>query len=229
MLSALVLGRAHALEVSLPCPGRIVIGRSSLADIVLDEPSVSRVHAALLVDPSGALRIEDLGSQNGTVVRARRLGDGDSARVEPGEPVALAGAHVIVQRGPPTCGERLWSPRRLAAALGWACAVSQFHGKESGPAVVHVRLERSDLSVAREVLGAFAAPAEAIAPSAPGELDLLVPCPDDSGTELARRIAAALRDRGLGAHVGIGAFGRDGASGPALLAAARVPRRHGSA
>lgn len=48
-------------------PGRTVIGRSTQATIVLDDPSVSKQHAAITWNGTDAA-IEDLGSTNGTFV-----------------------------------------------------------------------------------------------------------------------------------------------------------------
>jgi two-component system response regulator AtoC len=53
----------------LPARGQLTIGRSSSSDICIDHPSVSRKHAVLHLDPP--LRLEDLGSANGTFVRDR--------------------------------------------------------------------------------------------------------------------------------------------------------------
>jgi putative nucleotidyltransferase with HDIG domain len=48
------------------------IGRSPQADLVVNEPSLSRLHARIVFDASGALTIEDLGSTNGIFVNDRR-------------------------------------------------------------------------------------------------------------------------------------------------------------
>jgi len=62
--------------------GENVIGRDPRCTIWLDASGVSRRHARILIDATGAT-IEDLGSRNGTVVRdaaltgPRRLEDGD--------------------------------------------------------------------------------------------------------------------------------------------------------
>jgi hypothetical protein len=63
-------------------PGVLVLGRSSSADLLLEDPQVSRQHARLLVSNVGVL-VEDLGSTNGVFVNESRiwaptaLGDGD--------------------------------------------------------------------------------------------------------------------------------------------------------
>jgi len=66
--------------------GENVIGRDQDSVVWLDEASVSRHHARIAIDASGA-RIEDLGSKNGTFVGAKRveaallLRDGDAVRL----------------------------------------------------------------------------------------------------------------------------------------------------
>src|SRR5580658_6112893 len=66
-LSLLVIRDGTTSAHLLPSAGRLLIGRSPDADVRVDHPSVSRDHAALHVGPE--LRIEDLGSANGTRVR----------------------------------------------------------------------------------------------------------------------------------------------------------------
>jgi pSer/pThr/pTyr-binding forkhead associated (FHA) protein len=66
-------------------PGDNVVGRDPQARIWLDSPSVSRRHAIIHVDESGAT-VEDLESKNGTHLRNERLDavtpltDGDTVR-----------------------------------------------------------------------------------------------------------------------------------------------------
>jgi two-component system, NtrC family, response regulator AtoC len=72
----------------LPASGSATIGRSPECDIPIDDPSVSRRHARLLLDPP--LRIEDLGSANGVRLRAPsgeapRTAKIEEIRVQPGE------------------------------------------------------------------------------------------------------------------------------------------------
>jgi len=60
-------GKQHALTAD-----RMVIGRQSDCDIVLDSNSVSRRHAEVVAD-GGAFFVEDLGSRNGTYVNGRKI------------------------------------------------------------------------------------------------------------------------------------------------------------
>jgi len=48
------------------------VGRSAENDIMLDDPSVSREHAAIEFDAEGAI-VNDLGSTNGTFINGQRI------------------------------------------------------------------------------------------------------------------------------------------------------------
>ena len=61
------------------------LGRALTADVVIDEPSLSRLHARLTVDDGGRLTVEDLGSTNGIFINgepqvAGPLAAGDHVR-----------------------------------------------------------------------------------------------------------------------------------------------------
>jgi hypothetical protein len=64
---------------------RLVVGRSRDADLVLDDPNVSRRHAELRRDHD-SWTIADLGSTNGVKVNGRRV---EHARLEPGDAIVL--------------------------------------------------------------------------------------------------------------------------------------------
>jgi len=63
---AVVLGDAIT-TAALPDAGSVVLGRGEDCDVRIDSGSVSRRHAVLHLGPP--LRIQDLGSANGTFVR----------------------------------------------------------------------------------------------------------------------------------------------------------------
>jgi len=78
--AGLVQGDAPVRELSLD-RSTLVLGRHPDCDVVLPSPAVSRRHARIL-RRAGAVRVEDLGSANGTFVNGRRIataeiGDGD--------------------------------------------------------------------------------------------------------------------------------------------------------
>ncbi|AKU98492.1 Response regulator of zinc sigma-54-dependent two-component system [Labilithrix luteola] len=61
--------------IDLPSRGRLVLGRGSYADIVLDHSSISRRHLAIDLSEQ-SVTIEDLGSANGTSLAGKKLGKG---------------------------------------------------------------------------------------------------------------------------------------------------------
>jgi hypothetical protein len=78
-------GRPITLDAQRLRKGGVVIGRSSNCDVVLTDNRVSGRHARIWRDETGALRIEDLGSANGTWRGGKRierggLGAGDEVR-----------------------------------------------------------------------------------------------------------------------------------------------------
>ncbi len=75
------------------------LGRSSECDLVIDDSSVSRRHASLLVDGAG-LRITDLASLNGTYVDGVRVAGAAVAAVE--SRIRFAGLEFLVA-GPRHC------------------------------------------------------------------------------------------------------------------------------
>jgi hypothetical protein len=82
-------------------PGRLTLGRHAeeLGPEALRHHLVSRSHARLLLDPDGALTLEDLASRNGTFLNGLRT---DQARLAPGDVVGLGPFLLFVHRAPAT-------------------------------------------------------------------------------------------------------------------------------
>ncbi|MFO0679900.1 MAG: sigma 54-interacting transcriptional regulator [Polyangiaceae bacterium] len=76
--------------VALPLPafGSVVVGRESECDIVLPDPSISRRHASFHVK-DGSVRLEDLGSTNGTTLRGTAMAPHGVAVIDPGSTIVL--------------------------------------------------------------------------------------------------------------------------------------------
>ena len=66
----------------------VVIGRSSAAQVVVDDAQVSRRHAECKLQ-AGQWFIHDLGSANGTFVNGRRLGADEMLPLRPGDRLRL--------------------------------------------------------------------------------------------------------------------------------------------
>src|SRR5687768_15524462 len=87
---------AGVRAIPLPRSNRVTIGRMHTCDIVIDDESVSRQHAAIVVGPQG-LSIEDLGSRNKTKVTGRALTRGETAPLPVGAVVEVGYATMFVQ------------------------------------------------------------------------------------------------------------------------------------
>ncbi len=86
-LMLVLVADGRFLEVDLPDEGSFTIGRSAGADVFVDSPSLSPVHAVLRGD-NGAWTLQDAGSDNGTFVNDASCADEPRA-VRIGEPVRL--------------------------------------------------------------------------------------------------------------------------------------------
>ena len=92
-------------EVQLP-EGENVLGRDPDGALWIDDSSVSRRHARILIS-GGKASLEDLGSKNGTYVRGKRvvkkvpLADGDHIRIGPAELVfrAISPPTTVIEKG----------------------------------------------------------------------------------------------------------------------------------
>jgi len=101
-----VLGDSRVEVHALPAAARITVGRGSDCTVVVDDPKISRRHAAFHGGPP--LAIEDLGSTNGIWIAGQRLTAGERRALEPGVSVqlgpcvavVLGGAHESISDGP---------------------------------------------------------------------------------------------------------------------------------
>jgi pSer/pThr/pTyr-binding forkhead associated (FHA) protein len=75
--------------------GVTLAGRAEDVDIFLGDVTVSRHHARFIVDGSG-LRVEDLGSTNGTYVNLTRL---DASPLQAGDRLIIGKYHMAVAGG----------------------------------------------------------------------------------------------------------------------------------
>ncbi|AKT39119.1 sigma-54-dependent Fis family transcriptional regulator [Chondromyces crocatus] len=109
---------------ALPAQGSLSLGRSEENDVRIDDSSVSRRHAVIHVGPP--LRIEDLGSANGTRLRREldaqetaklldtRIQRGTAVEFKLGDPINLGSTLVVVRRREPrsvtSSGDGKWEP-----------------------------------------------------------------------------------------------------------------------
>jgi len=87
----------EAYAVDLPgasSAGEVLVGRSTDADVALDDRYLSRRHARFFLR-DGQWWIEDLGSRNGTLLNGRRLNDPQP--VHPGDSIRISETQLLIE------------------------------------------------------------------------------------------------------------------------------------
>ena len=77
---------------------RLNVGRASDNELTLNDASVSKIHAALLMTSEGTLLVADTGSTNGTYINGRRIAYGESRLLEDGDVVGFGDVEVRLRK-----------------------------------------------------------------------------------------------------------------------------------
>jgi hypothetical protein len=77
---------------------RLNVGRVADNDLHLDHPSVSKIHASLVMNREGTLLVADTGSTNGTYINGRRMAYGEARQVVDGDVVSFGDVEVRFKR-----------------------------------------------------------------------------------------------------------------------------------
>lgn len=92
----LIVSSGYGVSTSRVARGaELIVGRDAHSTLRIDDPSVSRRHARLSVGRQ--VRVQDLGSSNGTLVGGVRIEPGEPVDVRPGVVIAFGHVTVIVQ------------------------------------------------------------------------------------------------------------------------------------
>ncbi|HEY0003587.1 MAG TPA: FHA domain-containing protein [Pyrinomonadaceae bacterium] len=70
------------------------VGRGTDNDLHIADESVSKIHAALLVNREGTLLVTDTGSTNGTYINGRRIAYGEARQIQEGDVVGFGDVEV---------------------------------------------------------------------------------------------------------------------------------------
>lgn len=73
---------------------RLNVGRVSDNDVALNDTSVSKIHATLVMNHEGTLLVADTGSTNGTYINGRRIVYGEARHIEEGDVVGFGDVEV---------------------------------------------------------------------------------------------------------------------------------------
>lgn len=93
--------RDNSREVHLifkPGGRRLNVGRAADNELTLNDASVSKIHAALLMTSEGTLLVADTGSTNGTYINGRRIAYGESRQIEDGDVVGFGDVEVRLRK-----------------------------------------------------------------------------------------------------------------------------------
>jgi hypothetical protein len=77
---------------------RINVGRVSDNDLCVNDQSVSKIHASLVMNQQGTLLVADTGSTNGTYINGRRISYGEARQIEDGDVVGFGDVEVRFRR-----------------------------------------------------------------------------------------------------------------------------------
>jgi hypothetical protein len=80
--------------VFTPGGRRVGVGRGTDNDLYINDRSVSKIHAALVMNKEGTLLVSDTGSTNGTFINGRRIGYGEARQIADGDVVGFGDIEV---------------------------------------------------------------------------------------------------------------------------------------
>lgn len=130
---------------------RVVVGRSSTADIVVRDPKVSRRHALIECNAEGCTVI-DAGSPNGTWINGVRV---ERRLLRPGDTVAMGGVTAVFETGVSEADDqrtRIDSDADMENALAQVSLQMEVHETDTARLAVHVADKTWEVALDRETL-----------------------------------------------------------------------------
>lgn len=79
---------------------RMSVGRTKENDLMIDDQSISKVHASLVLNPQGKLVVADTGSTNGTFINGDRIAYGRAFAVNDGDKLKFGTVDIFLRRVP---------------------------------------------------------------------------------------------------------------------------------
>jgi len=92
--------REKSIELEFKLNQRRNVGRTKENDLMLDDASVSKIHASLVLNGENQLMVADTGSTNGTFVNDRRIAYGKAFMINDGDRVKFGTVEVFFRRVP---------------------------------------------------------------------------------------------------------------------------------
>lgn len=94
-------GAQKQKKLAIAAGKRVSIGRTANNDLVIDDVSVSKIHAAFAVDGEGHLTVADTGSTNGTFINGERIAYGKASRISEDDKLKFGTVSVSLERADP--------------------------------------------------------------------------------------------------------------------------------
>ncbi len=192
-----------------------MLGRGDDVDVKLDDVAASRRHAVLHVGPT--VRLEDLGSANGTLVRGRALAPKEQFELNDGDSVEIGTSLIVLQRDELSANARPWNLVTHVRFLEEMRATAPPYG------VLRFQL-LAPPGLAQQVLSTELGPDDTVASFGPGQFEILAPALRlDAMHSLADKVSARLVAEGARVRVGLAHAPEDGVEPEALIAASARP------
>ena len=96
-----IKGQQSEKKLRIAVSGRVSVGRTGSNELVLDDISVSKVHASLGVGADAVLSVADTGSTNGTFINDERIAYGKAMRLAENDRVKFGTVEVTFEHVPP--------------------------------------------------------------------------------------------------------------------------------
>lgn len=87
-------------RLEFPASGRLSVGRATGSDLVIDDVSVSKIHASLVIGSESRLSVADTGSTNGTFINDERIAYGKAPQLADGDKVKFGSVEVTFEHVP---------------------------------------------------------------------------------------------------------------------------------
>jgi len=215
----LVVLREDTFEAhTLPDKGAVSIGRIPENTVCIDNPGVSRRHAVLQV--GNPLTIEDLGSQNGTLLRGVRIEPKRPVEIAPGDVLEMGPVTVVLQGVSRVSRPRkLWSHSYFEGRLEEECTRAERRAPHF--AMVRLHIDGPAVEAVEATLAQLLRADDLIARYGPGEFEVMLQSAAPAEAEaLTAEMRMRLTERGVRAQTGLACYPRDGRSPEALVARA---------
>ncbi len=212
----LVLRGDHVETHGMPSTGPVTIGRSGEVDIHVDDVAISRRHAT--VHMGTLLRVEDLGSVNGTRLNGQKLTPHTPTVFAPGDLIDMGATVILVQpRTSSLRPRRIWTHDYFEGRIEEECA--RGHRRGTRFTVVRLHVEgAAEPGLHEEVLTAALRTEDCCSIYGPNEYEMLLLDTDRLESQaVIERLRQRFAQHRVQCTIGTATFPDDGQSPEQLI------------